>query len=149
MTGTGTIEVAGYNAEIVEIAEPIKVGNDIKIILTNYGASNRSNSFTAISPGGYKWLLTDLALSSGALTDATITVTTEANSFGIVEREASGVVPPPPTEPTQPSPSIPSTGDGASHEAVIALVLLMSGLACLLAFRRRKPEATSRKPDER
>jgi LPXTG-motif cell wall-anchored protein len=90
MTGTGTIEVVGYNSGIVEIAEPIKVGNDVTIILRNLGVSDFSNSFTAISPGGYKWLLTDLTLSSGALTDATITVTIAADSMGTIQREAPG-----------------------------------------------------------
>jgi len=75
--------------------DTIKIGDNAKLTITNNSAAVKTHTFTkADAPTTHKWKLTPASiLSSGALTDASITVTIPAGATATVERELIPAVP--------------------------------------------------------
>ena len=88
LDGTGTVTTVGSPA--ISSSQPIKMGNHIKLVITNNSASVETHTFTKLNPASsYRWKLTT-ATTTDALTDTSITVTLAAGQTGIIELESSG-----------------------------------------------------------
>ena len=85
VTAVGGAAGSGLNCQT---GSSILIGDNAKLIITNNSASEETRTFTKADVGTtHKWKLTNTTLTSGALTDADITVTVAAGNTATIERE--------------------------------------------------------------
>ena len=96
ITGTAAVITAsgpGRGGMVVPATSGVLMGDNAKLTITNSRSSADTHTFgKANAANNYKWKLTSATLASGALTDASISVSIAAGATGTIEREALPIV---------------------------------------------------------
>ena len=87
-SGTVTVEGGSFGDGSIYTDQPILMGDNVKLRMINQSSVTETHTFKkSNASSAYRWKLTNVNLTSGTLTDASIGVSVGSNTVGLVARE--------------------------------------------------------------